>query len=100
MTESAAMLIRFATSATKHGITHDQARYVIEHCGLPFIESPPAGSPGGDRVLFLGDDAQGVALEVIGLPVTDTELLVIHAMKMRRRYQRLYTEALPWRTTQ
>lgn len=93
------MLVRFTTSATKHGITHEQAKYVIDRCGLPFIESLPPGSPGGDRELFLGDDAQGVAMEVLGLPVTATDLLVIHAMKIRRRYQRLYTEALPWRTT-
>lgn len=93
------MVLRFTTSAAKHGITHEQARYVIDHCGLPFNESAPPGQPGGDRVLFLGDDAQGVAIEVLGLPISDREVLVIHAMKIRRRYHRLYREALPWRMT-
>jgi len=86
-------------SATKHSITHDQIRYVIDHCGLPFTVPAPPGAAGGDRLLFLGDDSQGVPLEVVALEVEETDLLVIHAMKMRPRYQQPYEEALPWRTT-
>ena len=98
MTESPGML-RFARSATKHSITHDQARYVIDHCGLPFAVPGPAGDAGGERLLFLGDDAHGVPLEVVALEAGETDLVVIHAMKMRRQYQQQYEEALPWRTT-
>jgi hypothetical protein len=92
-------MIRFARSATKHSITHDQARYVIDHCGLPFTVPAPPEAAGGERLLFLGDDAHDVPLEVIALEVGETDLLVIHAMKMRSQYQEPYEEALPWRTT-
>ena len=34
-----------------------------------------------------------------GLEVGETDLLGIHAMKMRPHYQPPYEEALPWRTT-
>ena len=33
----------------------------------------------------------------IDMTVPGGELVVIHAMKMRRRYRRQYEEALPWR---
>ncbi len=70
------MALRFAHSAYKHGISSERAAYVIEHCGLPYdgLEDD------GDALLFFGDD-----------------LLVIHAMRLRRKYQNLYARALPWR---
>jgi hypothetical protein len=93
------MVLRFASSATKHRIAHDQTRHVVEHCGLPFVEAPPPGASGGDRLLFVGDDARGVALEVVALEIGDEELLVIHAMRLRPKYRRRYEEALEWRVT-
>ena len=47
--------------------------------------------------MFLGDDNAGVAIEVLAVEGAGGELVVIHAMKMRRRYRRQYEEALPWR---
>jgi hypothetical protein len=65
-------MLRFARSATKHSITHDQIRYVIDHRGLPFTVPAPPGAWGGDRMLLLGDDAHGVPLEVVALEVGET----------------------------
>jgi hypothetical protein len=48
-------------------------------------------------VLVLGDDQAEVPLEILAIEDADGDLVVIHAMKMRRRYQRQYEEALPWR---
>jgi hypothetical protein len=39
-----------------------------------------------------------VALEIVALEVGETDLLVIHAMKMRSQFKKRYEEALPWRT--
>lgn len=43
----------------------------------------------GTRVLVLGDDATGRALEVIAIE-EEGRLIVIHAMDLRRKYQHLY----------
>jgi hypothetical protein len=53
------MRLRFADSATKHGITHDQSRHVIEHAGRRWIQPSPAGGVPGDRLVYLGDDEGG-----------------------------------------
>ncbi len=53
------------------------------------------------RLLYLGDDQRGVALEVMAIEVErdddSDDLLVIHAMKLRTRYLDQYIEALPCR---
>jgi hypothetical protein len=91
-------VIRFAASARKHRVSQARARYVIGHCGLVFNdEPPPDASVFDDRLLFLGDDGQGVPLEVMALELDDGELLVIHAMKRRPRYETQYIEALACR---
>jgi hypothetical protein len=43
------------------------------------------------RLLFLGDDATGRALEVIAVEERD-RLVVIHAMDLRAKFRRLYEE--------
>ena len=40
-----------------------------------------------DRLLFLGDDSAGVAIEVMALEMDNDDLLVIHVMKLRARYE-------------
>jgi hypothetical protein len=85
------MPFRFARSAHKHGISHDRAAYVIERCGQPYEGLD------GDAVLFLGDDWNGVPVEVGAIELDDGDLLVIHAMRLRRKYRGRYKEALPWR---
>lgn len=83
------MGIRFAWSASKHGIGPERAAYVIAHCGLPFEQDD-------DLTLYLGDDWNGVELEV-GAVTRSQELVVIHAMALREKYRELYVEAMPWR---
>ena len=58
---------------------------------------PPDDPTEPDRRVFLGDDNAGVAIEVLAVEGAGGELVIIHAMKMRRRYRRQYEEALPWR---
>ena len=93
------MDLRWARSATKHRISRERSRYVIEHCGLQFELDPPAGAPAGadPRLVYLGDDADGVALEVMAIELEDGGLLVIHAMPLRDRYREQYEEAKAWR---
>lgn len=93
------MDIRWARSATKHRISRERSRYVIEHCGLRFEQDPPAGGPlGADpRLVYLGDDADGIALEVMAIELEDGRLLVIHAMRLRDLYREQYEEAKKWR---
>lgn len=93
------MELKWARSATKHRISRERSRYVIEHCGLRFERGPPAGAPAGadPRLLYLGDDANGIALEVMAIELEDGSLLVIHAMPLRDRYRKQYEDAERWR---
>lgn len=79
--------------------SRERSRYVIEHCGWYFEQDPPGDAPAraNERLIFLGDDAGGVALEVIGIEIDNGALLVIHAMPLRNRYRVHYEEARKWR---
>jgi hypothetical protein len=50
-----------------------------------------------ERLLFLGDDEEGVALEVMAVELQVGGLYVIHAMDLRERYRAPYEEAKRWR---
>jgi hypothetical protein len=93
------MVLRWTRSATKHRIARDRSRFVVEHSGLRFEQPPPAGAPAEaeTRLVYLGDDANGVALEVMAIELEDESLLVIHAMPLRKRYWLQYEEAKRWR---
>lgn len=70
---------------------------MIQGCGLVFLVPPPA--PGLDeRLLFLGDDEAGAALEVMAVELEIGGILVIHAMELRARYRPHYDEARRRRT--
>ena len=96
---SAPRSVEWARSATKHRISRERSRYVIEHCGLRFKQAPSPNASAGvsPRLVFLGDDADGIALEVMGVDLGDKGLLVIHVMPLRDRYQEQYEEAKKWR---
>jgi hypothetical protein len=87
--------VRFARSATKHRVSKASIRYVIANYSVQFEESPPAGQPGARsvRLVHLGDDAKGQALEVMAIKLSDGDLLVIHAMALRDKYKQQYQEA-------
>ncbi len=73
----------------------------LEH-NLYFKIQAPSHSPAGlnaSRRLYLGDDADGVALEVIAIPVHTDELFVIHAMELRDQFRARYLEAKKWQTS-
>ena len=92
--------IRFARSATKHRISRERSLYVIEHCGIQFVDRRRTEGPWGHadkHVLFLGDDLEGVALEVLTAESAEEEFTVIHAMNLRDRFLGMYEEAKEWR---
>lgn len=93
------MELKWARAATKHRISRERSRYIIEHCGLRFEQEPPTGSPddASVRLVFLGDDEDGLALEVMAVELDDDSMLVIHAMRLRDRYRTQYEEAKKWR---
>lgn len=90
--------IKFARSATKHRISRERSLYVIEHCGMQFVDRyRNRDNSGVDQgVIFLGDDLEGVALEVLAVEQEEEEFSVIHAMNLRRRFRGLYEEARSW----
>jgi hypothetical protein len=87
--------LRWARSATRHRISRKRIRFVIEHCLLILGEDPPPDRPTratARRLVFLGEDPQQVPLEVMAVKEENGNLRVIHAMKLRPRYQGAYDE--------
>ncbi len=87
--------MRFARSAGKHRISKDSSHHVIAHYRARFEEPPPPGGPASRsiRVVYLGEDAHGRALEVMAVERDGGDLLVIHAMPLREKYRKRYEEA-------
>ncbi len=94
------MKLSFARSATKHRVSRASARFVIEHAGMWIKLPPPRGSFDlrDERLVFLGDDQNGHAIEIMAVAVSDYELLVIHAMALRARFHDEYMELKKWQT--
>jgi len=86
----------FRGSASRHGISHDRATFVIRDCRCPLI-APDPDREEADVLVFLGPDANGVLLEVVGIEVARGDLVVIHAMRMRRKYADAYAEVMACR---
>jgi hypothetical protein len=87
--------VRFARSATRHRISKDRIRHVIANYRVRFEEPPP--DTGGararsTRVVYLGDDDRGRALEVMAIEGMHGELLVIHSMELRDKYRKRYED--------
>lgn len=93
-------IIGFARSATKHRISRERSLCVVERCGFQIVERRRSQdfSNGPDkRVYFLGDDLEGVRLEVVAAQTGEEEFTVIHAMNLRPKFLELYEEAREWR---
>jgi hypothetical protein len=86
----------WTAGARKHRVSRPRVRHVVEHAGLYFVRPADPPARPDEVLLFLGDDAAGVALEVVGVELADGRLRIIHAMPMRRGYQDLYEEARRW----
>ena len=65
---------------------------------LCFDEPPPKDAEVlHRRLVCLGDDARGRAIEVIAVEGDKDDLIVIHAMALRDKYLDQYQEAKQWR---
>ncbi len=84
------VLIEFTQSARKHRIGRARVRQVLAD---PIAEAIlPAEQGRQERLVFVGDDESGRALEVMAVR-TNRGLLVIHAMDLRPKWRTLYEEA-------
>ncbi len=87
--------VRFARSATRHRISKDRVIHVIANYRVRFEQPPPdtqAARARSTRVVYLGDDDRGRALEVMAVEGKRGELLVIHAMELRDKYRKHYED--------
>lgn len=90
--------ITFARAATRHRISRERSLHVVECCGLQIVEHHRNSMHPdvGQRVVFLGDGLEGVALEVVAVEEDEDEFVVIHSMNMRKRFRGFYEEARQW----
>jgi hypothetical protein len=82
-------MLRFHPSAAKRGIARDRVDHVVTHARAMFAQ-------GDHAILLLGPDQRGVPLEIVLVELEDGDVLVIHAMRMRRRYAGLYARVMRW----
>jgi len=71
--------VEIFASAGRHGVADDDIRHAVEHAVV-------AGEQDDGKVLYLGADRSGNLLEVVSVVRDDDTEVVIHAMRMRRRY--------------
>lgn len=73
-------------SARRHGIADADIRHAIDYA----LAAGPVETTidGIDGVLYIGPDRAGGMLEVITVEDTDDGEVAIHAMKLRKTYER------------
>lgn len=87
------MAIEFMPPASKHGVSRERARHVVENCACPLYQADP--NPGDeDLVVFLGPHSRGVPMEVVAVERANGDLLVIHAMRLREKYAADYAKVM------
>ena len=85
-------------SALKHGIAPESMIWVVETAGLIFLRpAEPERGRSSEQYVYLGDDPDGVPLEVMSIPTADGQVLIIHAMPLRAKFHDQYLEAMGWR---
>ena len=73
-------------SARKHGVSDEDIRHAYEHFAyVATVDSEDILV----RVLYLGPDRAANLLELVAIERDDREELVIHAMRMSRKYEGL-----------
>jgi hypothetical protein len=84
------MGIGHTRSSTRHRVSRQRSRYVLESNSLIFAEAAAGGSVLADRrLVFLGADQHGELLEVMAIETADGALLIIHAQPIRDRCLKL-----------
>jgi hypothetical protein len=87
--------VRFARSASRHRVPKDSIRHVVTNYRTRFQQPPPSSGAArarSTRIVFLGDDAHGQALEIMAVESQPDLLLVIHAMELREKYRARYED--------
>jgi hypothetical protein len=83
------VLVEFTQSSRRHKIGRARVRQVLaDPVVVVRIEEPHDPRV---RLLYLGDDVSGRALEVVAVEESD-RLVVIHAMDLRDKFRKLYEE--------
>jgi hypothetical protein len=90
--------LKWARSATNIGyLVNDRATSSsIAACAS---SGPPANAPVGasSQLVFLGDDTDGIALEVMAVELDDETFWRSTQCQLCDRYQEQYEEAMKWR---
>ena len=81
------MEVEITPSARKHGVSDASIRHAVDNA----VASTGAGED-PYRILVLGPDTAGNLLEVVAIVRDDGDLVAIHAMSMRAKFQPLLTE--------
>lgn len=66
-------------------------RHVVRTCPSPLEHPDNTG-----QVMYLGPDQNGVPLEVVAFEADSGELIVIHAMRLRRGFRAMYEDVMRW----
>jgi hypothetical protein len=72
--------VEIYASAHKHGIADADILHAIDH-------ALAVGEQSDAKVLYLGPDRAGNLLEVVSVARDDESEIVIHAMRMRPKYE-------------
>ncbi len=85
------MQVDFAQSARRHRVGRARVLQAMQNAAV--TAQMPAEGDRQERIVYLGEDDSGRALEVLAVR-TDRGLLVIHAMDLRAKWRGLYEQAL------
>jgi hypothetical protein len=75
-------------------MSETRIREAIAACPVPL--APLVDDEQQDLVLLLGPDVNGVPLEVVAVELASGDLIVIHAMRLRRSLVAAYAEVMRW----
>lgn len=93
MCHNSSVKVEFAVSTRRHRVGRARVLQVLANPRARFVIADPAGRD--DRIVFLGDDHTGRALEVMAVELEDGTLFVIHVMDLRAKYRAAYEEGTP-----